>query len=72
MVETADGLRECTEPWARPGSCRASSLGQVKRSRLWVVKSNGRWLRCSYPDLASRCAELYARPPANLAYPAMQ
>ena len=25
MVETQDGLMECTEPWARDGACRAST-----------------------------------------------
>jgi len=72
MVETEAGLMECTEPYARPGTCRASSYGSTRRSRLWVVKSKGVWLQCQYPDLASKCAPMFARPPANLPYDAVQ
>src|SRR5687767_3596356 len=32
MVETVDGLRECTEIYARPGTCRPSTYGKEKRS----------------------------------------
>jgi hypothetical protein len=55
MVETSDGLRECTEIYARPGTCRASTYGAQKRSRLWIVKMSGRWMQCQRPDLASKC-----------------
>ena len=55
MVETQDGLRECTEVYARPGSCRASTYGAEKRSRLWIVKTSGRWMQCQRPDLSSKC-----------------
>src|SRR5438093_13719188 len=34
MVETNGGLVECTEIYARPGTCRASTYGTEKRSRL--------------------------------------
>ena len=72
MVEMSSGLQECTEAYARPGTCRASSYGSVKRSRLWVVKSGGTWLHCQYPDLGSRCVDMFARPPANLPSDAVQ
>ena len=72
MVETIDGLLECTEPYARPGTCRASSYGTSKLSRLWVVKAGGRWLQCQYPDLGSKCVNIFARPPANLPFDAVQ
>jgi hypothetical protein len=72
MVETAAGLMECTEPYARPGTCRASSYGITRRSRLWVVKSKGVWLQCQYPELGSKCVPMFARPPANLPYEAVQ
>lgn len=55
MVETNEGLRECTELYARPGTCRASSFGTEKRPRLWVVKSKGQWLQCERPSLDSKC-----------------
>lgn len=72
MVETAEGLLECTEAYARPGTCRASTYGSTKLSRLWVVKADGEWLQCQYPDLGSKCVKLFARPPANLPFDAVQ
>ena len=55
MVETQAGLMECTEIYARPGTCRASSFGTEKRSRLWIVKQSSQWLQCQQPDLGSKC-----------------
>ena len=72
MVETADGLLECTEAYARSGTCRASTYGTNKLSRLWVVKTGGNWLQCQYPDLGSKCVNMFARPPANLPFDAVQ
>lgn len=62
MVETVDGLRECTEIYARPGTCRASTYGADKRSRLWIVKRGGQWLQCQYPDLGSTCVSTQSLP----------
>jgi hypothetical protein len=72
MVETAGGLLECTEVYARPTTCRASSYGTEKRSRLWVVKVGGSWLQCQFPDVKSKCVPIFAPPPANLPYDAVQ
>ena len=72
MVETASGLMECTEAFARPGTCRPSTYGTTKASRLWIVKVKDVWLQCQYPDLRSRCVPMFARPPANLPYDAVQ
>ena len=72
MVETKDGLVECTEAYARPGTCRASSYGTTKLLRLWVVKSGDTWLQCQLPDVGSKCVNMFARPPGNLPYPATQ
>ncbi|WP_082535870.1 hypothetical protein [Methylibium sp. Root1272] len=72
MVETTDGLRECTEPFARPTTCRASSYGTKKLSRLWIAKRGPTWLWCQYPDIGSKCVDMHARPPANLPYDAVQ
>lgn len=72
MVETAGGLVECTEAYARPGTCRASTYGEKKISRLWVVKRGSDWLQCQYPDLGSKCVNMFARPPANLPFSAVQ
>jgi hypothetical protein len=62
MVETSDGLRECTETYARPGTCRPSTYGTEKRSRLWVVKKGSDWLHCQYPDMASKCVSVKSLP----------
>lgn len=62
MVETSEGLRECTEIYARPGTCRGSTFGTEKRSRLWIVKMNGQWMQCQRPDLGSKCVSTKALP----------
>jgi hypothetical protein len=72
MVETRDGLQECTEVYAREGTCRKSSYGTTKLSRIWVAKTGGQWLQCQYPDLSSKCVKVFAPPPTNLPYPAVQ
>lgn len=72
MVETSVGLVECTEAYARPGTCRSSTYGAKKMSRLWVVKRGSDWLQCQYPDIGSKCVNMFARPPANLPYDAVQ
>lgn len=72
MVETRAGLMECTEVYAREGTCRPSSYGTTKLSRIWVVKAGGQWLQCQLPDLGSKCVKVFAPPPTNLPYPAVQ
>lgn len=62
MVETPQGLRECTEIYARPGTCRPSTYGTEKRPRLWIVKSRGQWMQCQLPDLGSKCVSTKALP----------
>ncbi|WP_234265046.1 hypothetical protein [Hydrogenophaga sp. NFH-34] len=63
---------ECTEVYAREGTCRPSSYGTTKLSRIWVLKTSGQWLQCQYPDLGSKCVKVFAPPPTNLPYPAVQ
>jgi hypothetical protein len=72
MVETSQGLAECTEAYARPGTCRPSSYGRTKLLRVWLVKSNGKWLQCQLPDSGSKCVDMFAPPPANLPSAAVQ
>jgi hypothetical protein len=72
MVETADGLQECTEPFARPTTCRDSTYGSQKLSRLWIAKRGSTWLWCQYPDLGKKCVDMKARPPLNLPVSAVQ
>jgi hypothetical protein len=72
MVDTSEGLRECTEPFARPTTCRDSTYGSQKLSRLWVAKRGTTWLWCQYPDLGKKCVDMNARPPLNLPVSAVQ
>jgi hypothetical protein len=62
MVETAEGLRECSEIYARPGTCRPSTFGTEKRPRLWIVKVKGQWMQCQLPDIGSKCVSTKALP----------
>ena len=62
MVETPDGIMECTEVYARPGTCRGSTYGSEKRSRLWIVKTGSQWMHCQYPDLTSKCVSIKSLP----------
>jgi hypothetical protein len=62
MVETPEGLMECTEVYARPSTCRASTYGSEKRSRVWVVKTGSEWKHCQYPDLSKGCVSIKSLP----------
>ena len=62
MVETRDGLMECTEVYARPSTCRGSTYGAEKRSRVWIVKTGGEWKHCQLPSLSSVCASIKSLP----------
>lgn len=72
MVETNSGLLECTEPFARATACRASTYGVERLPRLWIVKVGPTWKWCQYPDLARKCVDMFAKPPANLPFDAVQ
>ncbi|KAB2869342.1 MAG: hypothetical protein F9K36_16880 [Burkholderiaceae bacterium] len=62
MVETKDGLMECTEVYARRTTCRRSTYGSEKRARVWVVKSGAQWKHCSYPDMSKGCTSIKSLP----------
>lgn len=62
MVETSDGLMECTEVYARPTTCRTSTYGSEKRSRVWVVKTGSEWKHCQFPDLGKVCVSIKSLP----------
>ena len=55
MVEIHVNDTATTEIYARAGTCRQSTFGTERRSRLWIVKSQGQWLQCQQPDLGSKC-----------------
>jgi hypothetical protein len=62
MLESIDGLVECTEVFARPGTCRPSTYGTEKRSRAWIVKVKGQWMQCALPDVSGKCVSLKSLP----------
>jgi hypothetical protein len=67
MVETSDGLMECTEIYARGSTCQTSTYGKEKRSRVWIVKTGPQWMQCQHPNLTSKCVSTKSLP-----YPAFQ
>ncbi len=62
MVETQDGLMECTEVYARPTTCKPSTFGSEKRLRVWVVKTGSEWKHCGAPSLSKGCVSLTSLP----------
>lgn len=62
MLESQSGLVECTEVFARPGTCRDSTYGTEKRSRVWIVKLKGEWTQCERPDVSGKCISLKGFP----------
>lgn len=62
MLESQSGLVECTEVFARPGTCRESTYGTAKRSRVWIVKLKGEWTQCERPDVSGKCISLKSFP----------
>jgi hypothetical protein len=62
MLEAASGLLECTEVFAREGTCRPSTFGTEKRSRVWIVKASGQWMQCAQPVLSDKCVSLKSMP----------
>ena len=63
MVETADGLAECTEIYARQSTCRTSTYGTEKRSRLWIVKTGSQWMHAC-PGLSCESRRADSRSPS--------
>ena len=57
--------------YARPTTPAAHRPTGAEAPRLWVVKTSA-WRWCQYPDLGSKCVDMFARPPANLPYDAVQ
>ena len=49
MVETADGLLECTEIYARPAPVAPSTYGTEKLLASVDGQGRGQWLQCQLP-----------------------
>ena len=66
MVETSDGLVECTEVSARGEARRKSAYRAIKATRLWMVRPGAVWLQRQCPNIGSTRANILARRRANL------
>ena len=55
MIQTFDGLIECSEPAIEQGACRPSSIGNYVSYRTWVVRRSGKWLHCAGPAKDAKC-----------------
>jgi hypothetical protein len=53
MIETEEGLRECSDLWRT--TCQASTYGVEQRGRRWVVRRGGVWLICNGPEVTAEC-----------------
>ena len=62
MLESAEGLVECTEVFARKGTCRPSTYGSEKRSRVWIVKAKSGFVQCQLPEISNKCVSLKSLP----------
>jgi hypothetical protein len=62
MLESAEGLVECTEVFARNGTCRPSTYGSEMRSRVWIVKAKSGWMQCQLPEISTKCVSLKSLP----------
>ena len=62
MLESVGGLVECTEVFARKGTCRPSTYGSEKRSRVWIVKTKSGWMQCQLPAIRAKCVSQTSLP----------
>lgn len=53
MIETEEGLRECSDLWRT--TCQSSTYGVEQRGRRWVVRRGGAWLICNGPEATAEC-----------------
>jgi hypothetical protein len=53
MIETEEGLRECSDLWR--STCQPSTFGVEQRGRRWVVRRSGVWLICNGPEVTAEC-----------------
>lgn len=61
VIATATGLKECAWPWISQG-CRDYIPKRDRRERAWVVKQDGRWIKCPQRDTTVGCVGYYDFP----------
>ena len=66
MIEGPDGLLECRSTYLSASACVPSSLGHIKRPRLWTVKLAGQWLHCDARALKRQCEPVAAGSPGAM------
>lgn len=62
MIETQDGLVQCTVPFFAKEGCEPSTFGQLKRSRTWIVLREREWQACIGIDKPKKCRAIYPKP----------
>jgi hypothetical protein len=50
--------------YARPTTCKTSTFGTEKKTRLWVVKAKSQWLHCQRPRIDDGCVSIKSLPTA--------
>lgn len=61
MVETPNGLLQCTVPFYAKAGCEPSTYGSVRQRRTWVVLHKGEWKGCIGLDAPKQCRALYPK-----------
>lgn len=66
MIESPEGLVECSGTYLSSTGCVPSTLGKTKRPRFWVVKLNGAWLNCDSRAQSRKCEPASAGMPGGM------
>lgn len=61
MVETVDGLMQCTVPFYHPVGCEPSTYGTQRKLRTWIVLREGQWEGCIGIDQPKRCRAVHPK-----------
>ena len=66
MIESPEGLVECSGTYLSGTGCVPSTLGKTKRPRFWTVKLNGAWLNCDSRAASRKCEPASAGMPGGM------
>lgn len=66
MIESPEGLVECSGTYLSSTSCIPSTLGKTKRPRFWTVKLSGAWVHCDSRASSRKCEPASAGVPGGM------
>ena len=66
MIESPEGLVECSGTYLSGTGCVPSTLGKTKRPRFWTVKLNGVWVHCDSRAPSRKCEPASAGVPGGM------